>query len=97
MTICALMVQTSVPVVIETVNGYVPGTKVDPEIVSMPEAKLAVIPAGSVPVVTAPLSPPPLTVKVIGVIGNPRQAVSEIELAVTVQLHAIISTVVVVA
>ena len=97
MTICALTVQTSAPFVIETVNGYVPGTKEDPEMVNIPAAKLEDIPVGSVPTVMAPLSPPPVTVKVMGVIGNPRQAVSETEEAVTVQLQAIISTVVEVA
>ena len=91
------MVHTSVPVVIDTVNGYVPWANEDPDIVNTPAAKLAVIPTGRVPVVTAPLSPPPLTVKVIGFNGNPRQAVSDTELAVTVQLQAIISTVVEVA
>ena len=68
-----------------------------PEIVNSPAAKLAEIPDGKVPVVTEPVSPPPPTVKVMVFIGNPMQAVSETELAVTEQLQAIISTLVDVA
>ena len=62
--------------------------------VRIPVANEALMPVGKVPTVTAPLSPPPLTVNVIALMGNPIHAVSEMEGANTVQLHAIISTVV---